>query len=381
MRDEPARSEFAPAERASPETVDRQSRLVEQSEAVRQLYDAVTEIVVVLNGQRQIVFCNRPLVELAGAKDRRELYGLRPGEALRCEHACQRREGCGTTEFCSQCGAVKAILTSLQRRPDIQECHLTRADREGDLDLLVRTTPVTVDGEAFVVAAVTDISHENRRRAMERVFFHDILNTAFGVSAGLDGLPQVSDEAGRRSVEVVRRGVGRMLEGLLAQRDLMAAESNELAVNPASLDSLTCLEEAVRNCEPYEALCGCLVRLDPGSEAVEFQSDPTLLARVLGNMLKNAIEASGRGQAVTAGCRSAGGRVEFWVHNPGFIPRPVQLQLFHRSFSTKGEGRGLGTYSMKLLTERFLRGTIEFTSSEAEGTTFTASYPLVLRTH
>ena len=62
--------------------------------------------------------------------------------------------------------------------------------------------------------------------------------------------------------------------------------------------------------------------------------------------------------------------VTFWVHNPGFMPREVQLQLFKRSFTTKGAGRGLGTYSMKLLTERYLKGQISFTSTEADGTTF-----------
>jgi sensor histidine kinase regulating citrate/malate metabolism len=60
------------------------------------------------------------------------------------------------------------------------------------------------------------------------------------------------------------------------------------------------------------------------------------------------------------------------------IPRDVQLQLFKRSFSTKGEGRGLGTYSMKLLTERYLNGRVGFRTSESAGTTFTASYPLAI---
>ena len=61
------------------------------------------------------------------------------------------------------------------------------------------------------------------------------------------------------------------------------------------------------------------------------------------------------------------------------MPHVVQLQLFQRSFSTKGLGRGLGTYSMKLLSERYLGGRISFTSTEEAGTTFTASYPRQLR--
>jgi Signal transduction histidine kinase regulating citrate/malate metabolism len=62
------------------------------------------------------------------------------------------------------------------------------------------------------------------------------------------------------------------------------------------------------------------------------------------------------------------------------MPREVQLQLFQRSFSTKGSNRGLGTYSMKLLTERYLHGSIAFTVSEEEGTTFFARYPCKVQT-
>jgi sensor histidine kinase regulating citrate/malate metabolism len=60
------------------------------------------------------------------------------------------------------------------------------------------------------------------------------------------------------------------------------------------------------------------------------------------------------------------------------MSRKVQLQLFQRSFSTKGKNRGLGTYSMKLLSERYLQGSISFKVSEKEGTTFFARYPLNL---
>ena len=49
----------------------------------------------------------------------------------------------------------------------------------------------------------------------------------------------------------------------------------------------------------------------------------------------------------------------------------VKLQLFNRSFSTKGEnGRGFGTYTVKLLLERYLNGHVEFNSTEKDGTYF-----------
>jgi sensor histidine kinase regulating citrate/malate metabolism len=93
-------------------------------------------------------------------------------------------------------------------------------------------------------------------------------------------------------------------------------------------------------------------------------------------MLKNALEATVKGQAVTMGCELVEDKVQFWVLNPGHIPPDVQSQVFKWSFSTKGKNRGLGTYSMRMLSERYLDGRVYFSSTPAEGTKFVAVYPI-----
>ena len=65
----------------------------------------------------------------------------------------------------------------------------------------------------------------------------------------------------------------------------------------------------------------------------------------------------------------------FWVHNPGHMDPSVQHQVFRRFFSTKGPGRGLGTYSIKLLAEEYLGGRVSLDSSPERGTTFVLSLP------
>ncbi len=52
-------------------------------------------------------------------------------------------------------------------------------------------------------------------------------------------------------------------------------------------------------------------------------------------------------------------------------------RIFQRNFSTKAEaGRGIGTFSMKLLGEEVLGGKVSFTSTENDGTVFVLSHPL-----
>ena len=61
----------------------------------------------------------------------------------------------------------------------------------------------------------------------------------------------------------------------------------------------------------------------------------------------------------------------FSVHNETVMSEAVQAQVFQRSFSTKGaSGRGVGTYSVRMLTERYLGGEVAFSSSADEGTRF-----------
>ena len=144
------------------------------------------------------------------------------------------------------------------------------------------------------------------------------------------------------------------------------------------IDSLELLQEVTDTYDSQPFADRRHIRVDENAQRIVFTSDKTLLQRVIGNMLKNALEASGSGDTVTLGCEMRGDRIEFRVHNPNPMPREIQLQVFQCSFSTKGPGRGIGTYSMKLLSERYLQGNVSFTSSAEAGTVFRARYPLSL---
>ena len=123
------------------------------------------------------------------------------------------------------------------------------------------------------------------------------------------------------------------------------------------------------------------IAIDAPLPSVSFRSDPTILSRVLGNLVKNALEATPPGGAVTVGCEGMpDGGIRFSVRNPVPIPEAARTQIFKRSFSTKGVGRGLGTYSARLLTEKYLGGSICFATGIEEGTVFHVTLPSVSST-
>ena len=165
------------------------------------------------------------------------------------------------------------------------------------------------------------------------------------------------------------------------QRTLLLAERGELVPRPAHLLPAEALRQlqAVTSSQP--AAHDRRLELDPGPPGLAVYTDGALLSRVLVNMARNALEATLPGGAIRAwvAAGEAEGRpgVRFSVWNPGAIPPEHRPRLFQRSFTTKAaRGHGFGTYSMKLLGERYLGGRVSFRSSPEDGTTFSLWLPL-----
>lgn len=377
MDDKKIPTQFAPGERSSAQEIARQARLFAGKRLLGMLPDMMPCVLMVLNEHRQIVFVNKQIATLMPPdQPNSDVLGMRPGEALGCTHGFESEGGCGTTEFCTLCGAVHAILAGQRGESSVRECRVLRQHSGEALELRIWTTPIKIDNEQFTVCALLDISHEKRRQALEHIFLHDIYNVAYGLSWYADFLKKGTPDKVEEYADTIHRLCGELIDEIDAQRILLRAESGELTLKPEPVDSLRVLQDTVAMYSRHPVAHDRTLCLDEKADDVPVVSDKTLLGRVLGNMVKNALEACRASQTVTIGCRTSSDSVEFWVHNPGVMKREVQLQVFQRSFSTKGRGRGLGTYSIKLLTERYLKGQVSFTSTAESGTIFTVHCPL-----
>ena len=167
-----------------------------------------------------------------------------------------------------------------------------------------------------------------------------------------------------------------LLDEIKSQKLLVSAENGTLNPSRQIIISDELLRTVAAQYERLDLTKNKTLRIEPFSESFSLISDETILRRVLGNMVKNALEAAEPGDTVTLRCAMTDGNALFEVHNPGTIPEKTRAKVFSRFFSTKGEGRGLGTYSIKLLTERYLEGTAFFSTEEDEGTTFSISLPV-----
>jgi len=378
-----AATHFAPAERASEAELCASYEALTANAFVTSLLDGMPNVAMVLNAQRQIVAANKPLLETLGVDDPRGLLGQRPGEAVQCINASRGPGGCGTCEACRECGAVAAILKAIGADGPVEgECRIrTRGKADGGaLDLRVVANRVELGGLPFVIVGLQDISADKRRRVLEHAFFHDVLNAAAGVHATatllLDGAESAEEE--RELKEDACRLAQQVVDEVEVHRRLLEAERGELEPQPSTIHVPSLLAETVSLYRHQGVTRGRELRVRDAPDCSVY-TDLTLLRRILGNLVKNALEATPVGGTVSIGARESGSDIIFDVHNPGAMPEEVQLQVFQRSFTTKGgSGHGIGTYSVKLFTERYLGGRVSFVSREPDGTTFTVALPVGL---
>lgn len=356
------------ARRAGAEQLAREIQAVGTSPVVSALLDAVDAVLLVLNAHRQVVAFNAPARGDGVA-------GLRPGEVLACVNA-RAPGGCGTQPACQTCGALGAILGCEDaQRPVEAECLVSTEVAGRSLEFNVRATPLSLGGARYTIVSLRDVSAEKRKEALEQVFLHDVLNTVAGLRGWAHHLRRPGTDATRAGERI--DALSRQLErDVRDHRALVAAERGELSPQWAHVSVRELLDEVAATFAQQVVARGRALEVATDPE-LALETDRALLARVLINMVRNALEATPEGGAVRLACAAAADGLRFTVHNAGEIPPHVQARVFQRSFSTKAQrGRGLGTYGMKLLGERYLGGRVSFASTAAEGTTFTASFPL-----
>ena len=205
------------------------------------------------------------------------------------------------------CGAVNAILESQHNNVHVvRECRIRLDEPLGSssLDLKVAATPINVEGERFIVLAIEDISQPKRLEVLQRVFFHDVLNTAgciSGYAAHLTQERQSIDEA----CDWLVRLSDELAEQIKVQRDLLAAEAGNLTVQVDKILTQQLLDELRSYYLKSPVAHDRSIELG-NVWAGLIWSDRRLLLRVLGNMLKNGLEATPQGQTVTMDCLEYG---------------------------------------------------------------------------
>ena len=375
MFEEQTLTSHAPALRYTNGQLESQFKTILENKQLVNFVESISQMVLILNKHRQVVYANKSYKDFCRQLNHDPLIGKRPGETFNCANAFKSGAGCGTTNACKSCGAVNAILDSQKGKRSTKECQILTTENNA-LDLEVTASPLDIESEKLTIFSVNDISAEKRRKSLERVFIHDILNSAGAISGLSSILKEIDDAEQLKDIAQTIEGASQsLIEEIQSQREFGAAERGELQLQTKQVNSKDVLSELQRTYAKHELNAGKPILISTESIDCTVNTDLVLLRRILGNMIKNAIEMNVPHDTITLLSKERQDVVEFSVHNNSVVPEKVKYQLFKRFFSTKGQGRGLGTYSMKLFGEKYLNGKVGFTSSEETGTTFYIQLP------
>ena len=369
---------FAPAERTSPQELHLEINAVSNSPVLTTMLQAVGGLLAILDEHRQIVALNDSFLHILGIKNSSTAFGLRPGEAVHCIHSREEVGGCGTSKYCSTCGAVIAIVTALEQGlPVEQTCSITTEMNGNSADLFfsVKAHPITLNSRQFVLLFLQDITSDQQRTALERTFFHDVNNMLQALVGASELL--VSQENSALS-KTIHQAALRLQDEIAIQRSLSQTNSSTYQPIWKTISTSEIVEDLQQFFKNHPLTRSRTLDFSScTAKTIHFTTDHSLLWRILYNMLLNALEATEEGQEVKIWFEKNDNSLTFKVWNKGSITDKTANRIFERNFTTKGNsGRGLGTYSMKYFGEKILKGEVSFTSTDDGGTTFCYRTPI-----
>lgn len=209
---------------------------------------------------------------------------------------------------------------------------------------------------------------------------HDLRGPITGVKGALELLseaPSVPD-SDRRLLDAARRNVGRQLELVDGILEIARLEEGRLPVRPESVPLGPLVEEAARALTPAAEARGLKLVLDVPVDLPAVLADPSLVARVIENLVGNAVKFSAPAAGpIQVSARLDGAAVEVRVRDTGpGVDEKVRERLFEKFTvgDLPGRGSGLGLAFCRLAVEA-QGGRIRLEST-GPGAVFAFSLPL-----
>jgi signal transduction histidine kinase len=215
-------------------------------------------------------------------------------------------------------------------------------------------------------------------REMARRLAHELKNPIFPIQLSIETLRRVAedDSTGQRLADLFRESSLTILDELRALRKIIDEFSQFArmpAPQPAPVAANEVVEQALRLYAPRAGGVEVVSDLAGGLPLVN--GDRDLLARALGNLMSNALDAlGGSGRLTLRTARHAGGiRIDVEDTGPG-LSDEQRTRLFTPYYTTKRGGTGLGLAIVQGIVSDH-GGRVEVASAPGQGTAFTLFLP------
>lgn len=252
------------------------------------------------------------------------------------------------------------------------------------IPLRASVMPIRGGGEWALLVMVTDLTEERRADTIRREFVANVSHELRTPLASIRALAETIENGDVDSTELpeftrrIQDQVERLTTLVNELLDLSRIESGAIALNPEPVRVLDLVRETVGTLAPRTPASRVHFEVS-GDEEATVEGDRQGLARVLGNLLDNAMKFSPAGGAiwVHAATEPAGVLLTIRDEGPGIQPEDLP-RVFERFYtgdrSRAGAGAGLGLAIVKHMV-RAHNGAITVDSRPGHGATFSLRLP------
>jgi nitrogen fixation/metabolism regulation signal transduction histidine kinase len=214
-------------------------------------------------------------------------------------------------------------------------------------------------------------------REMARMLAHEIKNPLTPIRLSVQRLREKYLEKSADLPSVIDKTT-RIIESETNGLVTLVDKFSEFAHLPSPCPEPTNINQIVKeSADLYSSLPDVKLEEDYSDSTPSSMIDASQMKRAIGNIIKNAIEASKEGNTVKISTGVHGNEVEVVVTDSGKGMSPEDMEhMFHPYFTTKEEGTGLGM----VITERIItehRGKISVQSEEGAGTSVSIKLPVI----
>ncbi len=361
-------------------------RLIENHEKIvshnyiRTFVEAVHSIILIMNEKREVLYANSFAAKALGERSIAEMIGKRPGDIFECVHSRDSVRGCGFSNACPSCSALKIFIRAIEASVEVTDTAdllINTGNQKVFRDLEIKMTPFMFEDERLFILSVIDNTNLNLLNDLEQTFFHDVINKVSALRGYMHLIYEENQMMYKDDYQFLEIVLEDLLDIIKTQRKLVDLSGGKQVLHISDLKIHGLLDYLVHFFRLVNERYADKLIMDDVFEDICFSSDEVLVKRVLINIVKNALEGSSVGQKVKIGARKLDADTfEISVNNKKQIPNEILENLFSEIVSTKnGEYHGWGTKSMKLIGEEYLKGAIEIMADAETGTTVKVKLP------
>jgi signal transduction histidine kinase len=239
--------------------------------------------------------------------------------------------------------------------------------------------------QAFLgrLIVLRDVTEERRLRGLQEdltdAVIHDLRGPLTSITGALGMIEAELSPGSRDWSERAVRGAERMLAMIDSLLEISRLEQGALPLQRRPLCLSRAVAEAIDGRRPMADRKGVRLEAEATAALPEAFADPALVARVLDNLVANAVRFTPAGGAVRVGVEVLDDGLGVTVRDsgPGILPE-LKARLFEKFVTGDRSGNGLGLAFCRLVVEA-QGGRIWAESRPGHGAAFTFTLPEVGR--